>query len=50
MFDKGGGKHKKIVDEKSGVIIPIPYHGKYVKEAYIIQAKELFDTIKNRAD
>ena len=44
------GKHKKIVDEKSGVIIPIPYHGKYVKEAYIIQAKELFDTIKNRAD
>ena len=47
---KVGGKHKKIVAEKSGVIIPIPYHGKYVKEAYIIQAKELFDTIKNRAD
>lgn len=47
---KAGGKHKRIVDEKSGAIIPIPYHGKYVKESYIIQAKELFDIIKSRVD
>ena len=45
------GKHQKaIVDVKSGTVIPIPCHGKSVKEAYIIQAKELFEKIKNRTD
>lgn len=43
---KFGGKHPIIVVSKStGRIIPIPGHGKYVKEAYITQLKELFDEI-----
>lgn len=31
--------------KSTGRIIPIPGHGKYVKEAYITQLKELFDEI-----
>lgn len=42
----GGGNHMKIVHSSSGTVIPIPRHGKTVKEAYIKQLKALFDKIK----
>lgn len=42
----GGGNHMKIVHSSSGTVIPIPRHGKTVKEAYIKQLKVLFDKIK----
>lgn len=42
----GGGNHMKVVHPASGTVIPIPRHGKTVKEAYIKQLKGLFDTIK----
>lgn len=41
-----GGKHsKKIVHPPSGTVIPIPMHGKYIKEAYVKELKKLFDSI-----
>lgn len=44
---KSGGKHPIIVVSKNPVkIIPIPGHGKFVKEAYITQLKELFAEIE----
>ncbi|WP_415928892.1 type II toxin-antitoxin system HicA family toxin [Zhenpiania hominis] len=47
IVDKKGGKHPlRVVHKKSGRIIPIPVHGKTVKEAYIKQLKDLFDMIK----
>ena len=42
----GGGSHMKVVHPDSGTVIPIPRHGKTVKEAYIKQLKTLFDSIK----
>lgn len=46
---RSGGKHPIIVcDKESGKIIPIPGHGKYVKEAYIAQLRELFYEIEER--
>lgn len=42
----GGGNHMKVVHQSSGTVIPIPRHGKTVKEAYIKQLKVLFDKIK----
>lgn len=40
---KPGGKHQMCVIHKpSNTIIPIPCHGKCVKEAYIKQLKDLF--------
>ncbi len=36
----------KVVHPPSGTVIPIPRHGKAVKEAYIKQLKNLFDQIK----
>lgn len=42
---KGGGKHPKVVHRESGIIIPVPKHGKCVGEAYIKELKELFDFI-----
>ena len=44
-----GGKHSKIVHSKSGTVIPVPKHGKHVKEAYVKQLKQLFDTIKEES-
>ena len=44
----GGNHPMKVVDKESGVVIPIPKHGKCVKEAYIIQLQELFDDIEAR--
>ena len=41
----GGNHSKKIVHVPSGTVIPIPIHGKNVKEAYIKQLKDLFDLI-----
>lgn len=44
-----GGKHPiKIIDVESGRLIPIPRHGKYVKEAYIIELHELFEEIESK--
>lgn len=41
-----GGKHPLIIaDKQSGTVIPIPGHGSIVKEAYVKQVKDLFDTI-----
>lgn len=46
-----GGKHsKKIVYEPLGTVIPIPMHGKTVKEAYIKEVKNLIDQIKEGND
>lgn len=51
IVDKKGGKHSfRIVHPESGTVIPIPTHGKTVKEAYIKQAKELFDIIKEEKE
>ena len=43
---KTGGNHQiRIVHIGTGRVIPLPFHGKTVKEAYIIELKELFDEI-----
>lgn len=41
----GGGSHLKVVHAHSGTVIPIPRHGKTVKEAYVKQLKQLFNSI-----
>lgn len=41
----GGGNHMKIIHRLSGTVIPIPRHGKTVKETYIKQLKNLFAQI-----
>jgi hypothetical protein len=47
IVDKKGGKHPyRVVYPKNGTVIPIPVHGKTVKEAYISQLKTLFECIK----
>ena len=48
---KTGVNHSiRIVDMKSGTVIPIPCHGKYVKEAYIKELHSLFNMIDARDD
>ena len=42
----GGNHSKKVVHVPSGTVIPIPIHGKTIKEAYIKELKKLFDSIK----
>lgn len=42
----GGNHSKKVVHIPSGTVIPIPIHGKTIKEAYVKELKKLFDTIK----
>lgn len=42
----GGGNHMKVIYQPFGSVIPIPRHGKTVKEAYIKQLKLLFDKIQ----
>lgn len=42
---KPGGKHLRIAHIESGMIVPIPVHGKTVGEAYIRELKRLFDEI-----
>lgn len=47
---KPGGNHsKKVVHVPSGTVIPIPMHGKTIKEAYVKQLKDLFDLIKEES-
>ena len=44
-----GGNHQvRIVHRESGRLIPIPCHGKNVKEAYIMELRELFDEIDSK--
>ncbi len=44
---RAGGKHgKTIIHRPSGTVIPIPYHGKHVKEAYVRALKSLFNAIE----
>ncbi len=44
-----GGNHQiRIVHRGTGRIIPLPRHGNTVKEAYIVELKELFDEIESR--
>ena len=41
-----GGNHQiRIVYKPLGTVIPLPCHGKTVKEAYIIELKELISKI-----
>lgn len=42
----GGNHSKKIVHRPTATVIPIPIHGKCVKEAYIKELKDLFDKIE----
>lgn len=42
----GGNHSQKVVHVPSGTVIPIPMHGKTIKEAYVKELKELFDSIK----
>ena len=43
-----GGNHQiRICHRKTGTIIPIPQHGKTVKEAYIAELKSLFLEIES---
>lgn len=45
-FKTDGGRHScRVYHAETGTIIPIPRHGKEVKEAYIKQVKNLFDRI-----
>ena len=44
----GGNHSQKIVDVNSGTVIPIPMHGKHIREAYIGELKELFAEIEAR--
>ena len=41
----GGNHQTRIVHKESGRVIPLPRHGKTVKEAYIMELRELFDEI-----
>ena len=42
-----GGNHQiRIVHKPTGTVIPLPCHGKTVKEAYIVELKELFREIE----
>lgn len=44
-----GGNHQiRIVHRETGRIIPLPRHGNTVKEAYIVELKELFNEIESR--
>ena len=44
-----GGNHQvRILHRESGRLIPIPSHGKTVKEAYIMELRELFDEIETK--
>lgn len=45
-----GGNHMKVAHIPSGTIIPIPRHGNCVKEAYIKQLCDLFDSIEPKEE
>ena len=44
-----GGNHQiHIVHRESGRVIPLPRHGNIVKEAYILELRELFEEIETK--
>ena len=43
----GGNHSQKVVHKASGTVIPIPMHGKTIKEAYVRELKILFDQIRS---
>lgn len=43
----GGNHSKKIIHPQTGTVIPIPMHGKTIKEAYIKELKKLFEQISS---
>ena len=46
-----GGNHQiRIVHKPTGRVIPLPCHGKTIKEAYIIELKELFTEIDSQKE
>lgn len=45
-----GENHMKVAHIPSGTIIPIPRHGNCVKEAYIKQLCDLFDSIEPKEE
>ena len=43
-----GGNHQiRILHRETGRLIPLPQHGKTVKEAYILEIKEMIDEIES---
>lgn len=42
IVDRGGKHSMHIVHKNSGTVIPIPIHGKNIKEAYVSQLKNLY--------
>ena len=47
---KAGGKHGvKVVHVSTGIVIPIPIHGKHISAHYIKQLRQLFAKIKEEA-
>lgn len=43
-----GGNHQvRIAYKPTGTVIPLPQHGKTIKEAYVIELKKLFEEIKS---
>ena len=46
----GGNHQKRIVHKQSGTIIPLPQHGNLIKEAYIKELRDLFDTIRDSTE
>lgn len=50
MVKENAGRHSlHIVYVPLGTVIPIPTHGKHVKEVYIKQLKKLFEQIEEEA-
>ena len=44
-----GGNHQiRIAHKETGRVIPIPSHGKHVKEAYVMELREMFDEIESK--
>lgn len=51
IVDSKGGRHPfRVVYPKYGTVIPIPVHGKNVKEVYIKELKKLFERIKEEGE
>ena len=43
-----GNNQIRIAHKPTGTVIPLPQHGKCVKEAYIIELRKLFEEIISR--
>jgi hypothetical protein len=45
-----GGNHQiRIVHKESGRVIPLPRHGNTVKEAYVMELRELIEEIEAKS-